>query len=260
MSNPNETCDEKTAKVLKEQTEKYRALMNDDQTQELVTTFLKQTAEFISCGPDCQDTKKKNEALRKYQQAQMSLFDGPVALEDTSKTYYTVSKGEDYAQKFSEEKLRDVANKIGDTYLEVFDELANASHSLSNLHESNLINYRNSQTLASHYTAQTEEVEDLLSDTQNEASTNDRKTYYENQEIETLRLWYRWYYYIYIIIVITFALSMFLVKSEVPFRRQVYILIIMILWFFFGDKAIVYVVNVIKKIIGFIPKNVYLSL
>ena len=114
--------------------------------------------------------KKKNEALRKYQQAQMSLFDGPVALEDTSKTYYTVSKGEDYAQKFSEEKLRDVANKIGDTYLEVFDELANASHSLSNLHESNLINYRNSQTLASHYTAQTEEVEDLLSDTQNEAS------------------------------------------------------------------------------------------
>ena len=260
MSIPNETCDEKTAKLLKEQTEKYRALMNDDQTQEVLTSFLKQTAELMSCGTDCQNTKKTNEALRKYQQAQMALFDGPMKLEDTSKTYYTLSKGEDYAQKFSEEKLRDVANKIGDTYLEVFDELANASHSLSDLYESNLINYRNSQTLASHYTDQTKEVETLLRDTQNEASTSDRKTYYENQEIETLRLWYNWYYYIYIIIVFTFAISMFLVKSEVPFRRQMYILIIMILWFFFGDNAIVWVINLVKKILGYIPKNVYLTL
>lgn len=260
MSIPDESCDEKTAKLLKDQTEKYRAMMNDDQTQEVLTSFLKQTAEIMTCGPECQNTKKTNDALRKYQQAQMALFDGPMTLEDTSKTYHTVSKGEEYAQKFSEEKLRDVANKVGDTYLEVFDELANASHSLSDLYQANLINYRNSQVLASYYTDETEEVGDLLSETQNEASTSDRKTYYENQEIETLRLWYRWYYYIYIIIVITFALSMFLVKSEVPFRRQVYILIIMVLWFFFGDKAIFWVINLIKKILGYIPKNVYLTL
>lgn len=260
MSINNESCDEKTAKLIQEQTKKYTALMNDDQNQEILTNFLKQTADIITCGPECKSTKQTNEALAKYQKAQMALFNGPIELEKTSNTYYTLSEGQDYADKFSEEKLKDIANKIGDTYLEVFDEIVQNSSSLSDLYESNLINYRNSQTLSYQYTTQTDELKQRLSDTQNTASTSDRKTYYENQEIEGLVTWYRWYYYIYIIIVITFLISMFVVKSETPFRKQVYIFIAMIIWFFFGYKIIMSGINLVQKIIGYIPKNVYLTL
>ena len=53
---------------------------------------------------------------------------------------------------------------------------------------------------------------------------------------------------------------MFVVNSEVPFKRQVYILIALVLWFFFGDKAIKFTIKFIKDIFGLIPENVYLTL
>ena len=256
----NQSCDEKTAKLIEEQSKKYRALMNDDQTQEMLSGFLQQTVDLIGCGPDCQKTKSSNAALGEYQKAQMALFNGPMDLENTSKTYHTVSQGEDYANQFSEERLRVVANKIGNTYLEVFDGIVETSNSLSDVYESNIINYRNSQTLAAEYENQNKDVTSLLRDTQNKASTSDRKTFYEAQEMESLLFWYRWYYYIYIIIVIVFATSMFTVKTEVPFKRQMGILLLMVLWFFLGNKAILWGIGVIKKILGLIPKNVYLTL
>ncbi len=259
MSKP-ENCDEKTAKLLQEQTKKYNSMMTNNETNELLGNFLKQTAEFIGCGPECQKNNASDRSLQKYQEAQMSLFDGPMKLEDTSKTYYTVSQGEDYYDDFMEQKLNDVANKIGNTYLEVFDGIVETSKNLSDLYEANLVNYRNSQKLDEEYNHQAKDVSDLLVKTQGDANTDDRKTYYENQELDNLKYWYKWYYYIYIIIVITYVLSMFLVGSTVSFRIQIIVLIIFVLWFFFGDKVLRFGINFVKDLLGLIPKNVYLTL
>ena len=260
IDEPVSKCDEQTAKLLKQQAEKYKKVMSTDKTQKILTGFIEQAGKMLTCGPECQETKEANNALKKYQEAQLALFNGPLELEDTSKTYYTVTQGEEAAEKFSEERMKDLANQIGNTYLEVFDDIVETSKSLSNLYEANLINFSNSKTLSSTVEKQNQDQTTLLTETQSLASTSDRKTFYENQELETLRYWYRIYYYIYILIVLTFLLSMFIVKSEVPFKRQVYILIFLILWFFFGDKAIKFTVNFIKDIFGLIPENVYLTL
>ena len=260
FNEPVSTCDERTAELLNEQAAKYKNLMSDDKTQEILTGFIEQAGKILTCGPECQQTKTNNEALKAYQKAQLSLFEGPSELEDTSKTYHTLTQGEEYADKFSEDRLKDLANQVGNTYLEVFDDIVETSKSLSHLYESNLINYSNSQNLSSTVEKENQDQSELLTETQNKASTSDRKTYYENQEVEGLQYWYRFYYYIYILIVITFLVSMFVVNSEVPFKRQVYILIALVLWFFFGDKAIKFTIKFIKDIFGLIPENVYLTL
>lgn len=260
IDEPVSKCDEQTAKLLKEQASKYQKIMSDDKTQEILTGFIEQAGKILTCGPECQQIKDNNEALKAYQKAQLSLFDGPLELEDTSKTYYTLTQGEDKAQEFSEARLKDLANQIGNTYLEVFDDIVETSKSLSNLYESNLINFSNSKTLSVNVEKQNQDQTTLLTETQGKASTSDRKTFYENQELENLKYWYRIYYYIYILIVVTFLISMFVAKSEVPFKRQVYILIALILWFFFGDKAIKFIIKFIKDIFGLIPENVYLTL
>lgn len=253
-------CDERTAELLKKQAAKYQSIMTDDKTQKILTGFIKQAGQILTCGPECQKTKSSNEALKKYQEAQIALFNGPLALEDTSKTYYTLTKGEDYARDFTEERMKELANNIGNTYLEVFDDIVETSKSLSNLYEATLINYSNSQSFSNSVEKEYQDQSELLTETQSKASTSDRKTYYENQEVENLKYWYRFYYYIYILIVITFLISMFVVKSQVSFRRQVLILIIMVLWFFFGDEAIKFTVKFIKDLFGLIPKNVYITL
>ena len=256
----NSSCDEKTAKLIEEQSKKYNALMNTDENHQILTKFLEQTAEILTCGPECKKTKSSNEYLAKYQQAQMALFNGTDDLEDTSKTYYTFAEGDEYARKFSEEKLRDVANKIGDTYLEVFDDIVQSSYSLNNLYETNTMNYENSKKLASEYDSQNKLATTELKDTRNIATTSDRKTYYENQELDGLKTRYSLYYYVYIIIVAVFAISMFTVKTTTPFRRQTIILGTLVLWFFFGPHIITWLIGAIKSIIALIPKNVYLTL
>ena len=260
IDEPVSTCDERTAQLLEEQATKYKTLMSNDKTQEILTGFIEQAGKILTCGPSCQQTKTNNEALKKYQEAQLSLFNGPEELEDTSKTYYTLTQGEDYAQKFSEDRLKDLANQIGNTYLEVFDDIVETSKSLSQLYESNLINYSNSQSLSTVVEKENQNQIELLTETQSKASTSDRKTYYENQEVENLKYYYRFYYYIYILVVITFFVSMFVSKSEVPFKKQVYILLAMLLWFFFGDNIIKFTIKFIKDIFGLIPENVYLTL
>ena len=95
MSN-KETCDEKTARLLKEQQTKYNAVMNSDDQLDVLNEFIQQSAEILSCGPDCQNEKQKLSMLKDYDMAQRSLTEGPDNLEETSKTYYTFAKGDDY--------------------------------------------------------------------------------------------------------------------------------------------------------------------
>ena len=255
----NMSCDEKTANLLAKQAEMYEVQMNSNDTSKLLTNFLQETASALSCGADCQDTKQSNKLLAKYQKAQMDLFTGPDRLESTADEYYTFSKGEEYASQFAEEKIGQVADRIAREYQNTFDDIAQTSRTLNDLYESNMKNLDNSKTLEDEYSSQTINLERELADTANEATTSDRKTFYEDQEMQSLVTWNKVYSNIYLLILLAFLVSAFLVETTTPFRHIVIIFVILVLWYFTGHRIFVSVMNFIKRLSSMGPKNVYLG-
>jgi len=194
------SCDQKTAELLISQGQMYEEEFNNTATNDLLKNFLENAAQTLSCGPSCQNTKTSNALLKKYQQAQMTLFQAPDELQATANDYYTFSRGEKYAQEFEEEKLREVADKLANEYLAVFDEIANMSQTLATFYESNETNLKNTRMLEKEFDEQYKTAERDYYDTKNTATTSDRKAYYEDQEIVNLAWWNKIYYYLYIII------------------------------------------------------------
>ena len=88
------SCDEQSAKLLKEQANKYDNILAANSTSSQTNTIIQQAQAFLACDDACQRAKKEQELLRDYQSAQMRLFNGTDNLDSTSKNYYTFAKGD----------------------------------------------------------------------------------------------------------------------------------------------------------------------
>jgi hypothetical protein len=254
------SCDEQTAKLLKQQAEKYRILANSNDQSDMLSTFLEKSTEILSCGPDCEQAKQSNDRLKKYEDAQMNLFSATDYLEDTSKEYYTYSKDEDYYNTFNKEKITEVADKIAAEYANVFQEISESSYSLVKLYESNLLDQRNSQKLSDEFSKQNAESERTLKNKKSDVATNDRKTYYQDQELNGLKMWNKLYYYVYLVILVTFFVSAWVVPSQVSFNHIIFRFAVILLWFFFGQTFLVESLRGTRYVLSYIPKNIYLHL
>lgn len=254
------SCDEKTANLLAKQATMYEAELNNNDTSELLKNFLDNTAKILSCGPACQKKKKSNALLKKYQNAQLMLFQAPDNLETSANNYYSFSRGEQYAKNFEKKKMREVAEKIANEYLSVFDDIANTSQTLATFYESNKINMDNTKELEHEFERQHKVAERNYYDTKNDATTSDRKAYYEDQEIENLVWWNNLYYYLYLVILVAFFVSAFLVNTETPFKRIVAVFILLVLWLFVGKYVLRQIAGYMKAMGNIGPKNIYLGL
>ena len=202
------SCDEQSAKLLKEQGAKYDSILASNSTSAQTNRIIQQAQDFMACGTDCQRAKKEQELLRDYQSAQMGLFNGTDNLDSTSKNYYTFAKGDSGYNNFSKGKIGDVANQIAAKYATMFNEIAHNSGILNNVYQSDFINVNHAKELHQTLVQKNKDLETRLKDTLNDISTSDRKTYYEDQELEDLHWWYNIYLAIYIILLIMPVLCM----------------------------------------------------
>lgn len=250
-----ESCDEKTARLLKEQQKKFKVTMDNTSQLKVLNEFIDKASEVLVCGPECQAEKEEKALLQRYHLAQTNLVEGPGNLEDTSKTYYTFSEGGNYFREFSDDKLRDVADKIADEYESLFTDLSETTRMLIRMHKNNEVNFDHSINYNSELEKQTNNLEGQIRDTKSDVATNDRKAYYRDQEMETLDLWYKVYYYIFIVILVVYALCAFLAKSNVEFRFVVLRFAFLLVLFFFGYHIVVKIFHLINYTISLLPTN-----
>ena len=252
------TCDQETSNLLNEQKSAFASMQNSDDTSKALTEFIKQTAEIIGCDEACQQGKKSSEAWNKYEKAQMDMYDVTQNLEQTSDNYYRIKEGEDYADEFKEEKIRKVADKIGDEYSNVFNDVADTTSSLIKLYNTNKLNYNNSTKLNTIINKDNNTTTSQINDTENDVTTSDRKSYYEEQELQYIKSWNKAYWYIFIMVLLTYFFSMWIVDTKIEFKYVVIIFLTMLLWFFFGDNFIKKFLEGIKAMVNWLPKNIYL--
>ena len=91
-------------------------------------------------------------------------------------------------------------------------------------------------------------------------STNDRKSYYEDQELNDLRWWYIAYLILYLTLVVIYVIILFVTPSEMTRYKRAGLALFLGLYVFFADYLAHGLIALWSYIMSFLPKNVYLSL
>lgn len=191
-----------------------------------------------------------------YENAQMALYNGPANLLDTSKSYYTFTNEETkYNQKFE-----DVATTIASKYEASFNEIMHTSELLSNVYQTNYMNVQNAKDLYNNLVTKNNNFDITGKNTLYDISTNDRKSYYEDQELTDLRWWYIAYLILYLTLVVIYVIMLFVTPSEMTRYKRVVIALLLGLYVFFADYLAHTLIALWKYIMYLLPKNVYLSL
>lgn len=235
-------------------------LKNQQINQDKINELLEQASSALLCGPTCQKIKKTEELKQKYLDAETNIKTAPIELERSRKNYYVFSKGNTYYENMLETELNEKAEKISTLLSNNFnDELTSAS-TMNQYLNTALINSSYVEELLDFYLNQNEELTAKLMKHHGDILTNDRKTYYETEELNRLKLWYKLWWYIYYILVVLFVVSCFILSSSMSIAKRALISLLLILYPYFINSLLRNIYNFFASIYKKLPKNVYNNL
>lgn len=97
----------------------------------------------------------------------------------------------------------------------------------------------------------------------NEILTNDRKSYYEQDNYNNLRSWYRIWFWLYIFLWVIFSLSLFFTTNQYSYlsiMSKVGVIMLFIIYLFVAKYIVLLIISFIVFCITLFPKNVYLQM
>lgn len=240
-----------------------KALIDAGYPVNKINSLVQQVNSQLQCGPECQKVQKNERLKELYENAMLNLENAPQKLFQAEKKYYVETQGLDYyndvmtekyvidVQSDADTRLKEHKNRISD----LKSAAANYSSSVKydeRMHEFlvKLINENKSLR---------KKIEKLKATT----ITNDRKTYYEEQQISSLSFWIKIMKYLYWIIFILLCVKIFINKN---FEKATFIQLFLLALApnFLIPLLIVFLKFIYEKLIGFINffkiKDVYTNI
>jgi len=232
-------------------------LQNQQINQDKINELLEQATSTLLCGPTCQKLKKTDELKQKYLDAKTNVKTAPIQLEESRKNFYVFSEGNAYYENMLEKELNEKAEKITSLLSNTFnDELTSAS-TMNQYFNTALINSSYVEELLDSYIKKNEELTAKLMNHQGDILTNDRKTYYETEELNRLKKWYKVWWYIYYILVFSFVLACILAPSNMTIVKKIILSILIIFYPYYIDFILRKIYKFFASIYKRLPKNVY---
>jgi hypothetical protein len=225
------------------------------------TNQITQSSSSPVCDADCQYQKTANQLKQDVVKAENTLATAPSGLNTAVKNYVVYTQGEVVYNEDLEEQYGEEADaaivKLEETANEKSGEISTDISSYSNL----LLNYNNVLELYKTYLEENLQLTQELQNESNDILTNDRKTFYEDQNINSLNFVY---YYIlipiYIICVISFGIFSFAFSSQMNVKVKIAILLMLIILPFFSTKILGFIIKIVYAIYNLLPKNASLSI
>jgi hypothetical protein len=232
-----------------------------NQMMEQVDAALAESANSLTCGPDCQAQENIQTLRQIYLDAELNLQTAPTKLSVAEKNYLVSTLGEAGYVDYMTTRYGVQASKIGDKVTASFEKVATESTNLSDLYETLYTNYDYLEDLYNNYVSVNTDLKKDINQSTGDVVTSDRKTYYESQNYNYLKNWYTVYKFVYIVIIIIFIIFLFFRKSEYSFVSRVFILILFILYPIYITPSVFWIWNhVILRIWELLPSNIYKSL
>lgn len=224
-----------------------------------VNNLIAHSNDAIMCGPTCQREKQLSNLEDKYVNAKNNIQNAPEQLKSAKKEYYLALDGQAGYNKMILDKVTKDAKKTTDSLKKKFDETGENIDNLIRTYETLLLNHKNINDFTEEYITENIKISKELKKIRGDIITNDRKTYYEQQNLDNLMWWYNLFRILYIIFLI-FLIIAVLFKVEGWVKKMLLILFFVFYPIFINSVAS-YIIGSIKYILTTtLPKDVYLTL
>ena len=219
--------------------------------------FLDSANQVLSCDSKCQERKKIKELKQTYLESKSNLLSAPNQVETSYKNYLTYTQGDSAYNEYLDNSLAQKADNIINIFKTNFSEAIKSAGESYDTYSGLLLNFAHVVEL---YTKLLKENVILELEVKNKTSdtlTNDRKTYYEDQSIESLHFYRYILLVIYIIFLIGFAVSIFMFPSTSSKFSLIAILVFFVIYPFICTAIFKFIIQIYNKITGVLPTNVY---
>ena len=234
--------------------------MDFNSTVNNLNQFINNANDVLTCNEECQQQKQSAQLLQNYNNALNNLQTAPTQVQTAQQQYITYTQGPSAYQQTQTNNLQNTASQLAEKYQKKFnEEIKNANIKL-NSYSGLLVNYSNIEEMNQQYAIENAKLHNDIKYSTSDTLTNDRKTYYENQAIETLQR-YAWFFnLVYIVLVVSYCISAFFVTSYYPFSYRLTVLIILIIYPFISLWLSLKCIEFYNFIISLLPKNQYKTL
>ena len=237
-----------------------KLLQKQQISQDKINQLLELSSQELICGPDCQQKKISTELKQKYLDAQTNLQTAPINLENTKKNFYVYSEGLPFYDNMREEELQQKADTISTLVSENFNSEVSDANVMNLYLNTALINSKYTKELLDNYLEKNQKLKLQLKERYGDILTNDRKTYYETDALNTLTFWYKLFWYIYYVLVIMLILSFIFSSTDFSRITKIIISVLVIFYTYYIDYIVRWVYGLWKLLISRLPKNVYNNL
>ena len=222
--------------------------------------FINSANEALACDATCQQNKTASDLEQKYLDAKTNLLSAPSQVEQAAQDFITFTKGTSGYQEYREQQFEMKAEESAKTYSSKFNEEVDKVQSEIKSYETLLQNYANVVDLRNKYAKETIYLRNKLKTKSHEVITNDRKTYYEDQENDNLQYYFYLLSAFYILLLILYVILSFMYTSPFSWMIRIAIFLFLVLYYFIGTFLFGKLVAVVSKLVGFLPQNVYTDL
>jgi hypothetical protein len=220
--------------------------------------LMSQASDAILCNSECRQKREAEKLKQNYENAQTNLASASSQVQVAQKNYVTFTQGDVGYNNLLEEQLQEKAQVIVDKFNENFNEEVIKINSQITTYDGLLINFKNVFDLFRKYKRENIELYKDLKEESNDVLTNERKSYYQDQNIDSLKFYY--YYFllsIYVIVVICFAVFSLIYPSQTGWKSKLALLVVFIALPFFSTIILGRIIYLLYTVYDMLPKNVY---
>ena len=221
-------------------------------------TMVSQASDAILCNSECRKKRETEKLKQNYFDAQTNLASASNQVQVAQKNYVTFTQGNAGYISLHTDTLQQKADTISDNFTNNFNEEVGKIMLQINTYDGILLNFKNIFDLLKKYKKENIELYKEFKEESNDILTNERKTYYEDQNIDSLKTYY--YYFllvIYIICVICFVVFSLIYPSQTDWKIRLLIFIAFIALPFFSTWILGKIIYFIYEAYNLLPKNVY---
>jgi hypothetical protein len=218
-----------------------------------INTYILNSAEELRCGPDCQALEQTKTLKEKYEEAKSNVESAPGELQIAEENYYKYILGLDGYDEYITNKLTDQANNIETNINTVINPLILEMKDLNDTYKSISSSNAYLLKLEQKYNEEINNFENNMGD----VTTNDRKTYYETQNYNTLIFFYKFALWVYYISLIVFTIMLFLYNRTMGITVKIICIVCFVLYPFFSTDITLWLVRIFYNFAELFPSNVY---
>ena len=222
--------------------------------------LVSQASDSLTCNSECQQQRQAESLKKAYEDSQANLASAASQEQQAEKNYVVFTQGQTVYDNLINNQLQSKSSELSNEFTQNFNNEVIQIQSQIDNYNGTLINFRNIVDLYIHYKNKNYELFNDLKDTTSDVLTNERKTYYEDQNINNLKLVYFYFLLVvYVISALCFIIFYFIYPSNVSLKIVLSLIIGFILLPFISSWILSGIIYLLYEVYKILPKNVYVQ-